>query len=97
MNKREYLIKLLETLTWVRSPAEWFLVILKVWGFDESIVETLIGVIETAIQNTTNETEKKKLQWSLTILEKIKNMESKSNKKDAEECDKLLEELDTIL
>ena len=96
MNKRGYLIKLLETLTGVRTPAEWFLVILKVWWFDESIVDTLIHLIEKTIQKTNNEKEKMKLQWSLTLLEKIKTMEEESLEQDAEECDALLQEIENI-
>ncbi len=94
--KKQYLIKILETLTWVWTPATWFLIVLKAWGLDETIVDTLITLIQTAIKETDNILDKQKLEWSLQVLEKVKSMEEKSMAQDAKECDRLLEELDNI-
>lgn len=96
MNKKDYLIKLLEALrgTWI--PAEWFLVVLKAWGFEEDIIETLIQLIENAIKNTDNQIEKEKLQWWLTILTKLKEAEAESLAQDEKECEDLLTMLEQI-
>ncbi len=96
MNKNEYLIQLLETLKWVWTPAEWFLVVMKAGGFDESLVDTLIALITEAIKSASSEIEQKKLSWSLAVLTKIKSLEDQSNEKDEEECERLLVELDMI-
>ena len=96
MSKNDYLIKLLETLRGVWTPAEGFLVVMKAGGFDEGLVDTLISLITEAIKNAQSQIAKKKLSSSLDVLTKIKSLEEKSTIKDEEECERLLEELDMI-
>ena len=95
-SKLSYLIKILETLQWVWTPAAWFLVVLKAWWLDETIIDTLINLIQSAIKETDSIHDKQKLEWTLQVLEKVKSMEEKSMAQDAKECDLLLEELENI-
>jgi aspartokinase len=96
MSKQDYLIKLLEALRWTWIPAEGFLIVMKAWGFDDEITDTLIKLIEQAIQETDNQFDKQKLQSSLDILEKIKLAEQQSNIQDEKDCEELLDMLDAI-
>lgn len=96
MNKQEYLVKLLEALRWVRQPAEWFLVVMNAWWFDENIVDTLIHLIDNAIDKTNDIVAKKKLKSSVEVLKKVKSLEEASNEHDEKECEELLDLLDQI-
>ena len=96
MDKRKHLIKLLELLRWVWAPAEGFLMVFKAWWFDDSIVDTLLNLINNAVEETDNETAKKTLTGSIAVLEKLKAMELESNKQDEKECEELLWMLENI-
>lgn len=96
MNKREYLVRLLETIKDVWDPAEGFLIVLKAWGFDDDIVDTLIRIIEESIKETKDTLEKKKLEWSIVVLEKLRSMEESSNQKDNDDCEELLDQLEML-
>jgi len=97
MDKQEYLIKLLETLSWVREPAEGFLIAIQSWGFDEKIVDMLISLIDKAIKDTDDSRAQEVLKWSLWVLEKLKKAEAEDAIHDAEDCDELLQQIENLL
>jgi len=96
MNKKEYLTRLLDSIQSIWEPARWFMKVLKVWGLDDGIVDQLIKIIEESIKETKNESKKKKLEWSVAVLEKIKSMEQTSNKEDETDCEELLDKLEML-
>lgn len=96
MNKKEYLIKLLGQLEPVWNLAKWLKILLSAEHFDDNVLDVIIQAIEWAIHTAKDEIAKKKLENSLTALQKLKQMESESvahDEKDLAELDKILENI----
>lgn len=93
MDKKEYLIKILEQLESTRNLAPWLKILVEQWNLDDSIVDILIEAVKWAIYTTKSELAKEKLEKWLSALEKMKQIEQESLEKD----EKDLEELDKIL
>ncbi len=93
MNKKDYLIKLLEQLSPVRSLAKWFKIIVEQWELQDSIIDMLIEAIMWAIHTVKEQVSKDKLEKWLIYLQKIQNMEKKEDKENQKE----LEEIEEIL
>lgn len=89
MNKKEYLIKLLEQLSPVWSLAKWFKIIVEQWELDDSILEMLIEAIKWAIYVVKNDIAKWKLEKWMTYIEEMKDIEKKENMEDSQELQKL--------
>ena len=93
MNKKSYLLKLLNSLKDIRPTAEQFETIILQWAFDDQLIDELLSVIRQVIHQVSDEITKEKLQKGLQVLEHIKQLENKSKAEDEED----LTELDTLL
>ncbi|MCK9466875.1 MAG: hypothetical protein M0P94_00960 [Candidatus Absconditabacterales bacterium] len=93
MNKKDYLIKLLEQLSPVRSLAKGFKIIVEQGELQDSIIDMLIEAIMGAIHTVKEQVSKDKLEKGLIYLQKIQNMEKKEDKENQKE----LEEIEEIL
>lgn len=94
MDKKEYLIKILEQLESTRNLAPWLKILVEQWNLDDSIVDILIEAVKWAIYTTKSELAKEKLEKWLSALEKMKQIEQESlemDEKDLEELDKILD------
>lgn len=89
MNKKEYLIKLLEQLSPVWSLAKWFKIIVEQWELSDSIIDMLIEAIKWAIHVVKSDIAQSKLQKWMTYLEEMKDIEQKENMEDSQELQKL--------
>lgn len=94
MDKKEYLIKILEQLESTRNLAPWLKILVQQWNLDDSILDVLIEAVKWAIYTTKSELAKEKLEKWLNALEKMKQIEQESleqDEKDLEELDKILD------
>lgn len=89
MNKKEYLLKLLEQLSPIWSLAKWFKIVVEQWDLNDSIIDMLIEAIKGAIHVVKNEAAQWKLQKSMIYLEEMKDIEKKEKMEDDEELQKL--------
>jgi hypothetical protein len=62
MDKKTYLLKLLNSLKDVRSLAEGFIVLIEHDAFDDEMLSVLAKALETAITTTSNKLTQMKLQ-----------------------------------
>lgn len=93
MDKKEYLLRILEQLESVRSLASWLRVVVEQWTFWDDIIDALIWVLESGISSTKSEVDKLKMEKWLSALQKMKKMEEECHMQD----EKDLEELDSII
>lgn len=96
MDKKQYLIKVLEQLESVRNLAKWLKVLVEMWNLDDDLLGVLTQAVEWAIHTTKDELRKQKLQKSLIVLWKMKHMEEMSrlnDEKDLRELDHLIESM----
>ena len=93
MDKKEYLLKILEQLEPIWNLAPWLKVLVEQWNLNDSILNVLIDAVKWAIHTTKSELAKEKLEKWLNALEKMKQIEQQSIQQD----EKDLEELDNIL
>ena len=93
MDKKEYLLKILEQLEPVRTLASWLKVVVEQWIFWDDVTDALIWVLESGISSTKSEVDKIKMEKWLNALQKMKQMEEECNMQD----EKDLEELDNII
>ena len=94
MNKKEYLIKILQQLEPVWNLAPWLKVLVEQWNLEDSMLDILIEAVKWAIHTTKSELAKEKLEKWLSALEKMKELEQQSieqDKRDLEELDKILD------
>lgn len=93
MNKREYLIKILQQLEPVRSLASGLKFVVQEWILGNDMYDVLIDALKWAILNTKSDLDREKLEKWLNMMEKMKQIELESKAED----EKDLVELDEIL
>lgn len=93
MDKKQYILTLLNNLLDTRAPAAWLKDLVEIWAFDDAGIDILITMFKTAIEKTKDEAQKTKLQKSVQFLEKLKEAESKEQEKDGKD----IEELDKMI
>jgi len=94
MTKKEYLEKLLATISPEILPISWdILLLLKKDKLDASLLETLYQILSEYIKTVSNSAQKEKLNESLSFVQKLKQIESNDkieDQKDIDELDKAL-------
>lgn len=96
MDKKEYLLKILTQLEPIWNLAKWLKILVEQWHLDDNLLDVITQAVEWAIHTTKDELSKKKLEKSLSALQKLKQMEEESRAKDEQdlvELDKMLEEI----
>jgi len=93
MDKKVYLVKILNKLEPVWDLARWLKVLVERWNFDDSMLDNLINSIKWAIKVCKSNIETKKLHKWLIAMERMRELEETSRIQD--ESDLL--ELDNIL
>lgn len=94
MDKKEYLLKILEQLESVWNLAPGLKILVEQWNLSDDIIGTLIEAIQWAIHTTKSSIAKEKLQKGLDALEKMRELEKQSiseDEKDLAELDKILD------
>lgn len=93
MSKKEYIIKLMDSLSWKRALARWLKILVEWDLLGKNTIDSLVQTLSNAI-NEINDTEiKDKLIKSQEFLKKLQTMELQSNERDKRD----IEELDLLL
>lgn len=96
MDKKEYLIRILDQLQPVWNLASGLKTLVEIWHLEDDMLNTITQAVEWAIHTTKSELAKRKLQKWLEALQHMKQMEAQARLKDEEDLkklDKLLEEI----
>lgn len=93
MQKRAYLIKLLQQLQDDWPIAQWLLLVLENTNQDDKMVDTLLQLLVDAMETTQVQVAKGKLDQTKHIIEKIQKMEQEEHEQELAEIDQLLEQL----
>ncbi len=89
MDKKQYLIKLLDSLSDTWSLAKWFKIILEKWDINDDIVDMLMEALQWAIHTAKSNISSDKLQKWIEFLQQMKEMEIKQKQQDDEDIKKL--------
>lgn len=95
MDKKEYILKLLDSLTDIRSLARWLKIIVEKMELNVWVLDMLIDAIKWAVHNAKLDISVNKLKKWMDFLQKMKEMEINQNeqdKKDIEKLDELLKQ-----
>lgn len=96
MSKKEYILKLLETLIDIREPAKGLKLLVENNEMDEATIEKLYNAFKASVKEVVQGVEKEKLEKGILFLEKLKTLEAdgkKQDEKDLEELDQMLENM----
>ena len=96
MDKKEYVLKLLDSLSDVRSLAKWLKIIVERMELSTAVIDMLMDAIKWAVHSAKWDISTNKLQKWLDFLQKMKEMELRQNeqdKKDIEQMEELLKQI----
>ena len=96
MDKKEYILTLLNNLLDTWPPAAWLKDLVEMWAFDEAGIDVLITTFKDAMKATKDKAQKAKLQKWAEFLEKLKAAEARQqaqDEKDIGELDKMISEI----
>lgn len=96
MSKKDYIIKLMDSLSWKRALARWLKILVEWDLLGENTIDSLVQTLDNAINEINDSEIKDKLIKSQEFLKKLQTMELQSNesdKRDIEELDQLLQNI----
>jgi len=96
MDKKEYIIQVLETIQDDWTPARGLLVLAKQWMLSNGILDVLVVMLQTAIDEATDEITKNKLIEAQTVFAQIKEAEAQSRVLDQQDISVLEAEIASI-
>lgn len=96
MDKKQYLLKILDQLEPIWRLAYWLKVLVKSWNLEDNTLDVLINAVKWAIHNTKSEIDREKLEKWLHALEKMKELEKQSVLQDQKDLNYLDNLLDSI-
>lgn len=96
MNKRTFLIKILEKIELDWLPAWGLKIIAQEWNLTDELIDVFIKVIQLSLKESENIELNDKLSYSIQALEKVKKLEEESKKIDKNELDSLEKMLDEL-
>lgn len=96
MDKRDYLIKILKQLEPIWNLAKWLEILVEQWHLDDNLLDVITQAVEWAVHTTKDQLAKEKLQKWLNALQRLKQMEAESRKKDEEDLAELYKMLKEI-
>ena len=93
MDKKAYVLKMLEILQNTRPLARWLSILVQSNEVDDTIIELLINTFQESIKGIENQAQKESLQKATTFLETLKAKESEDKKQD----DLDIQKMETLL
>jgi hypothetical protein len=93
MTKKDYVLQVFEALKWISPIADNLAIILQHTEINEETLDQIITIFNNSMKDIKDKESIEKLKKWVEILEKIKEMEIKSKKKDEED----LKNLDILL
>lgn len=91
MDKKQYILKMLEALESTRPLARWLKILVQSNDVNDTIIDLLINTFQETIKNIQDEKTKEKLQHASSFLEELKNKEAQEKKQDELDIEKLEE------
>lgn len=89
MSKKDYIIKLMDSLSWKRALARWLKILVEWDLLGENTIDSLVQTFDNAIKEINDVDIKDKLIKSQQFLERLRNMEIQSNQSDQKDIDEL--------
>lgn len=96
MTKKDYLIRILESLESIWDLAPGLKILVEQWALWDDTLDTLISAVESGIHSARSEVAKLKMKKWLDALDKMKQIEKQSamqDEKELMELDKLIDDL----
>lgn len=94
MKKKDYILKLLDSLNSSRPLAEWLIKLIEENAVDDNSIDALISIFSTAMDSITDSSNKAKIQHWMKVLKKIKTMEAAEHTQESKDLQDMLDELD---
>lgn len=91
--KKGLLLKVLKKLQPYRNLAEGLIALVDSKYINEKTIDGLLVIINQSIKNVKEGTERTKLQKAVEVVQKIKHSESIEKEQEAEEVERLLEDI----
>ena len=96
MSKKDYIIKLMDSLSWKRALARWLKILIEWDLLGENTIDSLVQTFDNAINEINDIDIKDKLIKSQLFLERLRNIELQSNQNDQKDIDELDQLLQNI-
>jgi len=80
MESKQYVLTILDALLDIRPLAKSLKVLVSTGAFWEETINALLEIFKESIKEVSDEKQRKKLKKSLSIINKIKNIESQERK-----------------
>lgn len=96
MDKKTYLLKVLELLKDKWNLAEWLIYLVNQHNVDDKVLDILIHIIQDSIDKTDNEISKEKLQKANEFFIKLKHTEEQQQEIDQTDIEHLEQLLSTF-
>ena len=93
MTKKEYMLKILDSLVGYWPLARGLKILVEWNALDDKTIDSLVAILDKTIDEIQDSETKEKLQKSKDILEKLKTIEREQHLRDQ----KSLDELDTMI
>jgi hypothetical protein len=96
MDKKTYILKILNTLKWEWPIANWLIVLVKNSDLNDSVLTSLSDMLNIAIKQSTTKIERDKLiawKWIINDLKQSEIEEMKNNKIDLLGLEKRIENI----
>lgn len=89
MDKKAYVLKMLEALQTTWPLAKWLMILVESNGVNEVIINLLITTFEESIKGIQDETAREKLEKASSFLQILKEREEEDKKNDALDIQKM--------
>lgn len=96
MNKKQYVLEVLDIIKDTRPIAEGFSYLIEKNTFDDKIFDILVSIIQQSIHQATSDIDKKILEKAKDIFHKIQQLETDQHKIDEEDIIKLENMINTF-
>lgn len=90
MNKKEYVLRMLDALQNTRPLARGLKILVDANPINKTLLDILIRTFQETIQTISDEQQKESLKKAADFLQKLKEKETESKKQDDEDLDKLI-------
>lgn len=96
MDKKQYVLKMLEELQNIWPLARWLKILAEANEINNDVMDILINTFQEASKNIEDETSKQKLQQASLFLQELKQRELDDQKNDEQDISKIEELLKEI-
>jgi len=92
-DQKKYVLDVLDALLDTWPLAKSLKVLVSTWAFSDETITALVDIFNESIKKVNDNIQKQKLEESLGIIHKIKNMESQEKKQIEKDLEKIISKL----